>query len=177
MTTNIAPTASESRPPTEEEQTREVKHATAADLIERGLQSRFGELFHVLLQIMDSDLIDKEDDFRRTVRRFYEEGDALSSRIFRLFPVSDCGGASHLRKKCRTLTEEVDLFRQEHFWLRSGGESLVESEALIRDLYKYYADVEYLMREIDQDQPDYRVESRCLAPKRTPNPYEAIDHD
>jgi hypothetical protein len=161
----------------EQEARKETAHGLAADLIERALQGEVSSLFITLLQIADSGLIDKQDVFRRGLDDLCRRGETLTSRLHKHYPASSSGGARHLLEKCKTLAEEVNLYRQEQFWLRDGPAALIESEQLISDIYSFYYDAEFLMRSIDQEQPDYRVESRYSVPQRTPNPYESIDHD
>jgi hypothetical protein len=161
-----------------EEIRKETAYGLASDLIERGLQSTFWDLLHALIQIAESELIGKDDDFRVAVDKLYRDADTISSLLAKAFPVSEYGNAASLRRKsCRILADEVCFYRQEQFWTKNGAESLIQAEATISKLYGFFAGAEFLMRQIDQEQPDSRVECRCKAPARTPNPYESIDHD
>jgi len=74
--------------------------------------------------------------------------------------------------RCKSLEDEVDLYRQEQFWLRRDNSSYIQAEQLITELYDFFAEAELLMRQIDQCQPGYRVECREKAPKKTVNPYQ-----
>lgn len=170
-----APVAS--KPPTPVEIRNETAAALAADLIERGLQSRFDDLYLTLLQIADAELIDKDSPSAGFLNRLCTAGEPLTDRLVNAFRATRTGGAFHLLKKCTSLAEEVDLYRQEQFWLGKTEATFLESEGAIRALYKFYSDAEFLLLQIDAAQPDYRVENRRKAPVRSPNPYETIDHD
>ena len=73
MPTTATTPAHEPKVSTAEEQRRECAYSLACDLIERGLQSKFDDLYITLLQIMDSELIRKDDVFHDMLNKLYVE--------------------------------------------------------------------------------------------------------
>jgi hypothetical protein len=177
MTTSAPTIPAAPAPLTDAEIKTETANALAADLLERALQGPVDSLPLTLIQIADSGLIGKEHDLKEHLERLCRLGEELTSLLSQFYPACTSGGGRFLIKKCQTLTEVVDLYRQEQFWMRSESSTLIQSEKLIGDVFKFYHDVHFLMLSIDKAQPGYRVVARCQAPQRTPNPYEAIDHD
>lgn len=176
MTTTTGAAKNQPAPLTEQEIRNETANGLAADLLERALRGNVASMHITLVQIADSGLIGEDHDLRSQLDRLCNVGEELTGRLHKHYPLCWSGGARHLLKKCETLAEEVDLYRQEQFWLRSDPITFSQSEALIIEIYSFYRDVDFLMRCIDQQQPDDRVEDRCRVPQRTRNPYETIGH-
>lgn len=177
MTTSLATTPAAIAPLTETEIRNETASGLAADLLERALQGPVDLLHITLLQILDSGLVSKGDSLGLFVDKLCRDGEQLRDQLSAFYPGCSHGRAQRLMRKCQTLPDQVNLYRQEQFWLCSDPGKLMQSEELIGAVFGFYREVNFLLRSIDQKQPDYRVEDRRGAPQRTPNPYQAIDHD
>jgi hypothetical protein len=154
---------------------KQIKDQTSVslviDLLERGIQSPLNALHMMLLQIVDTGLLQSDDLLAGRVESLCNNCTDLVERARKVFPKSYCE-ARPLLNKCSGLQQEVNLYRQEQFWLRSDRASLLASEELIRDLFGFYASVEefmYLLASTDEDTVYGKMPS---APTFEPNPYE-----
>jgi|GEM_PF-1846780 hypothetical protein len=146
-----------------------------ADYLERGLQFSLRDLKIMLTQMRDSGLFDLGEPLGSEVRRLCDGAEALVKRVKETYPESSQGGASHLiRRRGLGLLQEVDIYRQEQFWRKEGAASLAASEILIAQLFRFYSEIESLMRQVDSFGEAGVSIPRSGAPKPVPNPYEKV---
>jgi hypothetical protein len=159
-----------------EEIKRHTARSLAADIIERGLNSRFFEMYISMLQIADSGLIDRDEYLQGHLEELCKEGERLDTLIHDVFPACNQGGAEKLMDRtCRTLVDEISYFRQEAFWTGKDSASFIRSEELIRDLFKFYTRAEELMIQIDELQVLFgHVHRKGRAPQLPANHYREI---
>jgi len=172
MKTANRPSVVEAKGLSRDEIEKETSNSLAADLIERGLKSRFYEMNLTLIQIADSGLIARHSHLQPCLENLVRVAEGLDMRGGVTFPGCWLGSAKKLvERTCRTLVEQTEYFRQEHYWTQSNPALLIKAEELIRDLFHFYAQAEFLMRQIDAAQPDDRTHRRIRAPQFPANPY------
>lgn len=132
-------------------------------------------LQHVLFQVADSGLIGESHTHRGFLDRIIKQAGEIDRRLGKLYPLSDCGAAAGTRRRlCTNLLEEVDFYRQEIFWTNRSPQRLIESEEMIRNLFRLYHMVEHLLASIEADYPESRNGCRYRVPARPDNRYEQI---
>jgi hypothetical protein len=143
------------------------------DLLERGLKYPIDDLHQLLIQIADSGLLDSIEKLSNEIRELVVKADELQTRAWEFYPQSYRGGARHLiRRENVDLLQEVEICRQEHFWLNERKVSMADSEQLIGELFALYKDVEFFMRTVDSFGEAGECERKFSAPICPPNPYE-----
>ena len=154
---------------------RVISIIVLVDFLERGLQLSLRDLHITLIQIRDSGLFDLGEPWGTEVSRLCDGAEALVKRVKEAYPESSQGGASHLiRRSGVGLLQEVDIYRMEQFWLNEGTASLAASEILIAQLFRFYSEIESLMRQADSLSEAEVSIRRSGAPKPVPNPYEKV---
>lgn len=155
----------------------EPRSALIADDLERCLALTLDEMVHTLLLLAESNLLASGSYITGTLKQLAETALQIWEVAARQFPKSCHGGAITRHAQCRTLLEEVRLFREETFWTHHGATELAQSEETIRKIFSLYRDVEQLIRSIDHAYPDVRSCARRAAPVRPANPFETIDSE
>ena len=173
----MTPTATapaESRGLSREETKKRTALSLAIDLLERGLQSRLEDLHIILIQICDAGLLESEALLEEFAQKLMAKGERLVDRAREKYP--HCFGVARkvMERDAPDLTRQGDFFRQEQFWRSAGSASVIESEELICDLFRFYGEVERLLRFLDAKSEDICGLQRLPMPRFTPNRYESI---
>ena len=172
--TATATAPAESRGLSREETKKQTAFSLATDLLERGLQSRLEDLHMILIQIYDAGLLESNALIEGFAQKLMTEGERLVDRAREKYP--HCFGFARgvMERDAQDLTRQVDFFRQEQFWRSQGNISFLESEQLICGLFRFYGEVERLLRYLDAESTDICGLDRLPTPTFTPNRYESI---
>lgn len=158
---------------TREQIRRETAGHLAGELLERALQGTFFDVHMTLMQIVDAELIEPGNILAESAEHLVKRGYELDECLRKQFPQCLHGGAWHLHKRVTTLQDEVDLFRQEQFWLKKGAADLLAAERLIKDVFRYFRDAEDLLIQHDAE-GKMTIWRRKRVPEYTANPYENL---
>lgn len=148
-----------------------TSRSLAGDLLNRALTGSLKDAQITLIQIADSGLLDSLDYLKARANQLVEYSTEIDDRLRKNFPACMSRNASSLFTHADTVLKEADLLRQEHFWTLRDRLSLVRSEAMIADLFEFFGQIEWLLRELDFNGEDVRGK-RNSAPTLPPNPYE-----
>ena len=138
----------------------------AGDLLESALSKRLDVMHVLLVQIVDSGLVDGDIYIKGEVAKLSRKVEKLQDTLFSLFPKYNKFTQANLTGMGITsFLCQIDILRKEAYW--SINEPVLQSRAeeFIHSLFNLYSDIDVLIAKMDSVQPEWHQSARAHAPQ------------